>query len=96
MGKRRYRHLTPGTVADIAWSELTKPDKLSEMKSNYVKKMDELPANKDAESRYKTGVAQWTETMRTREVRETIMKAVGRAKSIFLAKRLGTAPPATA
>jgi hypothetical protein len=96
MGKRKYRLLPPGQVAESAWGALTKESKLREMKDNYVKKMDELPANADAKARYTSGVAGWTETMRTREVRETVMKAIGRAKSIFLAKRLGTAPPAPA
>jgi hypothetical protein len=96
MGKRKYRLLPPSQVAEQAWSELTTEKKLREMKDNYVKKMDELPTNADAKARYTSGVAGWTETMRTREVRETIMKAVGRAKSIFLAKRFGVTPtPAT-
>jgi hypothetical protein len=96
MGKRKYRLLPPGQVAESAWGELTNLDKISKMKDKYVKKMDELPTNADAKARYTSGVAGWTETMRTREVRETVMKAIGKAKSIFLAKRLGTAPPAPA
>jgi hypothetical protein len=96
MGKRKYRLLPATQVANNAWSELTKPDKISEMKTNYTSAMDALPTNTDAEARYKSGVQGWTETMRTREVRETIMKAIGKAKSAFLARRLGTAPPAPA
>jgi len=96
MGKRKYRFLPATQVANNAWSELTNESKIRQMKDNYTSAMDSLPANTDAENRYKSGVAGWTETMRTREVRETIMKAVGKAKSIFLARRLGTAPPASA
>jgi hypothetical protein len=95
MGKRKYRLLNPSQVADQAWSELTNTERLSKMKENYTKKMDELPTNKDAESRFKTGVAGWTEVMRTREIRETVMKAVGRAKSMYLAKRFGVTPTPT-
>ena len=96
MGRRKYRLLPPGQVAESAWNELTKPDKISEMKTKYTSAMDALPTNTDAKARYTGGVAGWTETMRTREVRETIMKAIGRAKSLFLAKRLGTTPTPTA
>jgi len=96
MGKRKYRLLPPSQVGEKAWSELTNTEKLSKMKENYNKKMDELPGDADAKARYTSGVAGWTETMRTREVRETIMKAVGKAKSLFLAKRYGVTPtPAT-
>jgi hypothetical protein len=93
MGKRKYRHLPSTEVANKAWAQLTKPDKISEMKANYASAMDALPTNTEAESRYKSGVQYWTETMRTKEVREAIMKAVTRAKSIYLARRLGTSPP---
>jgi hypothetical protein len=96
MGKRKYRLLPPGQVAENAWSTLTNSEKISKMKENYTKKIDALPTDTDAKARYTSGVAGWTETMRTREVRETVMKAIGRAKSIFLAKRLGTAPTPTA
>jgi len=46
MGKRKYRHLSSKEVAEKAWGELTSEKKLSEMKSNYVKKMDELPGTR--------------------------------------------------
>jgi hypothetical protein len=96
MGKRKYRLLAPGQVAESAWSELTKPDKISEMKTNYTSAMDALPTNTDAKARYTGGVAGWTETMRTPEIRDLVMKAIGKAKSVFLRKRLGVAPtPAT-
>ena len=96
MGRRKYRHLSSSQVAERAWSELTKPDKISEMKSNYASAMDALPTNTDAKARYTSGVAGWTEVMRTREIRETVMKAIGRAKSLFLAKRFGVTPTPTA
>jgi hypothetical protein len=92
MGKRKYRLLPPSQVAEQAWSELTNSERLSKMKENYSKKIDALPGDADAKARYTSGVTGWTEIMRTREVRETIMKAVGRAKSMFLAKRYGVTP----
>ena len=96
MGKRKYRHLSSSQVAERAWGELTKPEKISEMKSNYASAMDALPTNTDAKSRYVDSVTKWVDTMRSKEVRETIMKAIGKAKAIYLARKLGTTPPPTA
>ena len=92
MGKRKYRLLPPSQVAESAWSELTNSERISKMKENYSKKMDALPTDADAKARYTSGVATWTEVMRTREIRETVMKAIGKAKSMFLAKRFGVTP----
>jgi len=87
MGKRKYRHLSSREVADKAWSELTNTERLSKMKENYSKKMDELPTNKDAESRYKDSVSKWVDAVRTPDVRDAIRKAVGKAVSIYLRER---------
>jgi hypothetical protein len=96
MGKRKYRLLPPSQVAEQAWSELTNTEKIKDMKTNYADAMDKLPTDADAKARYTGGVAGWTETMRTPEIRDTIMKAIGKAKSLFLRKRFGITPtPAT-
>jgi len=89
MGKRKYRLLSPSQVAESAWGELTSPEKIRDMKTNYTDAMDKLPTDADAKARYTGGVAGWTETMRTPEIRDTIMKAVGKAKSLFVKKRFG-------
>jgi hypothetical protein len=87
MGKRKYRHLSSKDVAEKAWGELTDTEKLSKMKENYSKKMDALPGDKDAESRYKEGVSKWTDAVRAPEVRDAIRKAVGKAVSTYLRER---------
>jgi hypothetical protein len=87
MGKRKYRHLSSKDVAEKSWSALTSEDNIRKMKDNYTKKMDELPNNKDAETRYKDGVSKWVDSVRTPEVRDAIRKAVGKAVSIYLRER---------
>ena len=91
MGKRKYRLLPPGQVAESAWSELTNSERISKMKDNYVKKMDELPRNEDAKGRYTKGVSNWTTVMRTAEIRETISSAVQKAKRQFFKLMFPTA-----
>lgn len=81
----RYKGYSPITVALQGWENLTKPDTISRMISNYNKKINALPSDTDAAIRYQLGVASWTATMR--EYAPEISRIVAEAKARHVAKK---------
>jgi len=93
MARGRYKNAPPSVLAQLAWDKYA--DKAPQMISNYQKAINRVINDPNASQRYITGVAVWTQVMRSESVRVAIMNAIAQAKAQYRNMRAGATASVT-